>query len=91
MESEVELKEGRGADLVMIASRTKQGTGTLELVGVKQKSNMESELKTKEARALDQTDLRRINVINNDGCHRDCNHGICWIPGDIGIEQQNKE
>ena len=35
MESEVELKGGRGADTRMIASRTEKGNGTMELVGVK--------------------------------------------------------
>ena len=50
MESEVDLKGGRGADPRMIASRTKKGNGTMELVGVKLKSNKEREPKRKEAR-----------------------------------------
>jgi hypothetical protein len=58
MESEVELKEGRGEDQQMIASGIKKGNSTMELVGVKQKSNMESELERKEARGEDRTDSR---------------------------------
>ena len=54
MESEVELKEGRGADKRMIASGTKKGNGTMEImVGVKQKSNVDSELERKEGRGAD--------------------------------------
>ena len=43
MESEVEVKGGRGADLRMIASRIKKGNGTMDLIGVKLKSNKERE------------------------------------------------
>ena len=50
MESEVELKGGRGADPRMIASRPKKGNGTMELVGVKLKSNKEREAERNEAR-----------------------------------------
>ena len=50
MESEVKLKGGRGADPRMIASRTKKGKGTMELVGVKVKSNEERKPERKEAR-----------------------------------------
>jgi hypothetical protein len=53
MESEVELKGGRGADQGMIASGTKRGNGTIEMAGVKQKSNMESELERNEGRGAD--------------------------------------
>ena len=53
MESEVELKGGRGADLRMNASRTKKGSRTMELVGVKVKSNKERKPKRKEARGAD--------------------------------------
>ena len=59
MESEVKLKGGRGADPRMIASRTKKGNGTMELVGVKLKSNEESEPERKEARGANRTDSRR--------------------------------
>ena len=59
MESEVELKGGRGADPRMIASRTKKGNGTMELVGVKLKSNKEREAERNEARGADRTDSRR--------------------------------
>ena len=59
MESEVKLKGGRGADLRMVASRAKKGNGTMELVGVKVKSNEEREPKRKEARGADQTYSRR--------------------------------
>ena len=59
MESEVELKGGRGADLRMIASWTKKGNGTMELVGVKVKSNKERKPERKEARGADRTDSRR--------------------------------
>ena len=59
MESEVELKGGRGADQRMIASRTKKGNGTMELAGVKLKSNKEREAERNEARGADRTDLRR--------------------------------
>ena len=43
MESEVEKKEGRGADLGMIASGSKKGNATMGLVGGKQESNKERE------------------------------------------------
>jgi hypothetical protein len=56
MESEVELKEGRGADQPMIASGTKKGNATMELIGVKQKTNKDRELERKEARGADRTD-----------------------------------
>ena len=59
MESEVELKGGRGADPRMIASRTKKGNGTMELVGAKLKSNKEREAERNEARGADRTDSRR--------------------------------
>ena len=59
MESEVELKGGRGADPRMIASRQKKGNGTMELVGVKLRSNKESEPKTKEARGADPMESQR--------------------------------
>ena len=59
MESEVELKGGRGADPRMIASRTKKGNGTMELVGVKLKSNKERKAERNEARGADRTDSRR--------------------------------
>ena len=60
MESEVELKGGRGADPRMIASRTKKGNGTMELAGVKPKSSKEREAERNEARGADPTDLLRI-------------------------------
>ena len=47
MESEVEPKGGRGADPRTIASRTKKGNGTMELAGVKLKSNEERNPKEK--------------------------------------------
>ena len=50
MESEVELRGGRGVDLRMIASRTKKGNGVMELASVKEKLNKEREPKRKEAR-----------------------------------------
>ena len=59
MESEFELKGGRGEDPRMIASRTKKGNGTMELVGVKLKSNKEREAERNEARGADRTDSRR--------------------------------
>ena len=43
MESEVELKGGRGADSRMIAFKTRKGNGTMELVGVKMNPNKERE------------------------------------------------
>jgi hypothetical protein len=58
MESEVKLKEGREADQAMFASGTKKGTAAMELVGIKQKSKMKSELERKEARGADRTDSR---------------------------------
>ena len=58
MESEVELKGGRGADPRMIASRPKKGNGTMELVGVKLKSNKERERERK-TRGADQMDSQR--------------------------------
>ena len=59
MESEVELKGGRGADPRMIASQPKKGNGTMELVGIKLKSNKEREPERKKARGADRTDSRR--------------------------------
>ena len=59
MESEVKLKRGRGADLRMIASSTKKGNGTMELVSVKLKSYKERKPERKEARGADQTNSRR--------------------------------
>ena len=59
MESEVELKGGRGADPRMIASQMKKGIGTMELVGVKLKSIKEREAERNEARGADQTNSRR--------------------------------
>ena len=53
MESEVELKGGRGADLRINASGSKKGNGTMELVGVKLKSNKEREAERNEARGAD--------------------------------------
>lgn len=41
MESEIELKEGREADLRIIASRSEKGNATVELVGGKQELNKE--------------------------------------------------
>jgi hypothetical protein len=40
----------------MLAPGTKKGNTTMELVGVKQKSNMKSELERKESRGADRTD-----------------------------------
>ena len=59
IESEVELKGGRGVDPRTIASRMKKGNGTMELVGVKLKSNKEREAERNEARGADRTDSRR--------------------------------
>ena len=59
MESEVELKGGRGADPRMIASRTKKGNGTMDLVSVKMKSNEERKPERKKERGVDRPDLRR--------------------------------
>ena len=59
MESEVELKRGGRADLRMITSRTKKGNRTMELVGVKLKSNKQREPKRKEERVADRMDSRR--------------------------------
>jgi len=59
MKSEVELKGGRGADPRMIASRMKKGNGTMDLVGVKVKSNEERKPERKEARGANRTDSRR--------------------------------
>ena len=59
MGSEVELKGGRGADPRMIASRTKKGNGTMDLVGVKVKSNEVRKPESKEARGVNRTDSRR--------------------------------
>ena len=56
MESEVKLKRGRRADPVMIASKKKKGNRTMELVGVKVKSNEEIKPKRNEAIGADQTD-----------------------------------
>ena len=53
MESEVKLNGGMGADLRMITSQTKKGNGTMELVGIKLKSNKEREPERKEAREAD--------------------------------------
>jgi hypothetical protein len=55
MESEIELKERRGADQGRIASGTKKGNATMELVGVKQESKMKSKLERKAARVEDRT------------------------------------
>ena len=57
MESEVEKKEGRGADLGMIASGSKKENTTRGLVGGKQVSNEERrEPERKEGREADRMD-----------------------------------
>ena len=58
MESEVGLNRGRGADLKMVASRTKKGNGTMELVGFKVKLNEERKPERNKTRGADRTDLR---------------------------------
>ena len=55
-ESEAGLKGGRGEDLRIFTSGTKKGNRTMELVGVKVKSNEEIKPKRNEAIGADQTD-----------------------------------
>ena len=45
----------RGADLRMIASGTKKANGTMEMIGIKVKSNEERELEREEVTRADQT------------------------------------
>ena len=59
METEVEKKEGRGADLGMIALGSKKENATMRLVGDEQVSNYERrEPERKEGRGADRTDSR---------------------------------
>ena len=92
MESEVEKKEGRGADLGMIASGSKKENTTMGLVGGKQVLNEErKEPKRKEGREADQMDLRFKRRKNDDGCNMDCHGGIYWIPQGIVVEWRKEE
>ena len=70
MDSEFELKGGRGADPRMIASRTKKGNGTMELVGVKLKSIKEREAERNEAR-----ERTEENEVDNCGIGKRDQHG----------------
>ena len=64
MESEVEKKEGRGADLGMIASGSKKGNATMGLIGREQVLN--------EERRSNGFAVRKAR--NYSGCNMDC-HG----------------
>ena len=75
----------------MIAFGTKKGTGTMELAGVKLKSNEESEPERKEARGGGSNRFAARNARNDHCYHMDCHRGNHCIPEGIGVERQKEE
>ena len=77
MENEVKKKEGRVADLEMIASGPKKGNVAVGLVGGKQVSNCERRRTQQKRRNGSGSNGFAVRTMRNYyGCNMDCHGGI---------------